>query len=250
MFGILYAFFWGTICGISNIKNGIEDYQWKKDAINEKSLGNNTANLYRDHKGVYRDLATKKPRILFYNHDGDACLSDINGNTVKNLSEEKREQEWKKRIISNNIRAAEYDIWNRRNSKKETKNGLKITGTIYKDVNTKEFYIKRIISWNPKTFFPSEEGESYCIAEFYMNIENAMLVDVTEKSSEISSDMANSNIFKVVPTREDIDNFINFFNDKQKFIGGWWDYYLRTYKKHSFPEIDDWTADHNKYLYK
>ena len=233
MFGILYALFCGGIYTIGKIRDGVEDSQWKSFAINEKKQGKNRANLYRDHRGVYRDLATGQPRIQFVNEYGEACLSDTNGNTVRNLKRERIDDEWRQRCneTKGNPKAVFYEYWDKKNSRLR-KDG-EICGRVYKDVETGELYFIRLIRWNldDKAINYCSQGDRHhtACAGFYMRVSDATLAGtIAGWEDHISAP-------DVKPTNEQILEFMDFFNRKQiECKGGW----LGSYSRYPTEEFD------------
>lgn len=237
MLGILYALFLGGAYTTGKIKNSIEDCEWKKFAIKEKREGRNKGNLYRDHKGIYRDLKTGQPRIKYWNKYGDACLADINGNNVRNVTRERIDEEWKKRCNEavGNPKAVFYEYWNKKNSRLK-ENGA-ICDYVYKDIKTGELYFKKKIEWDIKTkeyCYKISDRPAY--AEFYMKITDGTLVGVTDDWNKIQRN------FNIVPNDQQIIEFILFFNQKQK-EGGWLHYC--NHKKNQMKN----TNQHEFYLY-
>ena len=221
MFGVLYALLFGGACTIGKIKENIEDSQWKDYAIEKRNKGENRANLYRDHKGIYRDLDTGKPRVEYLNKYGEACLSDIHGNTVRNLTRERKDEEWRQRIkeTDGHPKAVFYEFWNKRNSK--LRDDGPICGNVYKDVETGELYFRRVIIWNCDDYTRGDFTKNNAmIAEFYMRVSDGTLAGTVEGWEKAQGGKLK---YYIVPSTEQIIDFMMFFNEKQK-EGGWKNY--------------------------
>lgn len=241
MFGLLYGLFFGGAYAASKISESIEDSQWKKHAIEEKNAGRNTENLYRDHKGIYRDLFTHQPRVQYVNKYGEACLSDIHGNTVRNLSEEKKNNEWIQRLKESDegVKAVFYEYWTKVNSR--LREDGPICGNVYKDVRTGELYFERTIIWDPVTFKQSNLlNPQAMVSKFYMRISDGTLAGRSDDWEEAYENRYKDTFLK--PTEAQAEEFILFFNEKQK--NGGWRYYSNDYSGlHIFKQ-------HDLYLYK
>ena len=218
MFGLIYAGIVGVTNAIGNLKNSIDDYDGKKRGIQRKANGGNTENIYFDHKGRIRDIQTNEFRDLRMKN-GDWILSDNNLNVLRNLSEEKRENEFLKlkNEADSDTKAVFYKHWSFNNTPIKIKS-TRITGDVYRDVHTNELYIVRYIAWNRDDLSEKMEiiGENGLTranmecADFYLNPNTAEIVDVTDqwKKKHKNADM------------DKINAFIEHFNNEQR-KGGW-----------------------------
>lgn len=224
MFGILYALLFGGACTVGKIRENIENSQWKDYAIDKRNKEENRENLYRDHRGIYRDLNTGQPRVQYFNKYGEACLSDIHGNTVRNLSREKINEEWMQRVkgTDGHPKAVFYETWNVKNSK--LREDGPICGDVYKDVQTGELYFKRVISWDRDNYAQGNfVKHNAMIYEFYMRISDGTLAGTVDEWEEKYEKFEKYRKFYIKPSEHQIIDFILFFNEKQK-EGGWKNY--------------------------
>ena len=94
---------------------------------------------------------------------------------------------------------------------------FKLTGTIFKDVRTGELYVERErLEWDKETMYEREIGRPSCSANFYMRVSDGMLVCLSDSEQP----RACEKLHREVPTKEEVERFIEFFNQKQR-EGGW-----------------------------
>ena len=214
MFGLIY----GAIVGIANLGSRIIDKNndrcGKERGLYRLSQGQNSENVYFDHRGRMKDLQTDADRSI-WRVNGDIILYDSKGKMLRNLSEEQRKKDYeqRKKDAPSNVRACYYETWTYSNSPLR-KGACRITGDIFLDNITGEKYLKRHITWNPNDL--SEDytwtvGE-FCGADFYMKVKNAELVDITDDWK--------SRVSITEDEMKQIQIFIKHFNEQQK-NGGW-----------------------------
>lgn len=218
MFGIIYAGVVAITNVIGHTQEYFDDLDGKKRGIQRRNRGENLENVYFDHRGRLRDIATNELRDIRM-QNGDWVLKDNNRNILRNLSEEKREAEYqkKKQEAPSGTKAIFYKSWNI-NDTPLKKSGYRITGDVYRDINTDKLYLLRYICWDrddlsDKQIVKYENGKSWVntyAAHFYLDTETAEIVDISDKSKEQLSDIELENAKK----------FIKHFNNEQR-KGGW-----------------------------
>ena len=207
MFGLLYAF--ANLMGItiSGTKRMIDNANYKdqgwKDYNNGTDLGKHT---YYDAEGKERDLTTN--HIMYtYRQNGDLFIEDTKTFQIRNLSEEKRNEEIRKARNTNpKLKAIFYKNWNHNNS------GLKdgswgIAGTVYKDVNNGQLYFRRFITWRKSDFSKAGIEGDYCSAYFYIRISDGKIESISDY--QVEKDIKNNE-------EKDYSDFILFFNSEQE----------------------------------
>ena len=218
MFGLLFTAASAIAYGISGAKMKMEDSMLKADAEKKAANGKNRSNTYTDHRGSTRDIKTNQLRFQSFDERGDVWLSDIHGNRLRNLSKEKRDEAFEeaKRKADPTTRAVKYDNWTRKNIRKRLNHDMDVlTGDVYRDVRNNDLYFERkYIEWNKDTLYSMQLSDtlktSRCCAHFYMRVSNGMLVGLSDRKQPDDNK----------PTEEEVQRFIEFFNQKQR-EGGW-----------------------------
>lgn len=221
MFGLIYMAANAIAYMVSGTKTAIDDHISKNEALRKEQGKKVKTNTYTDHRGMTRDITTNQIRRIYRDHTtGDAWLEDSHGKRIRNLSEEKREVEYKEKINKNiGVRAVSYTTWSIKDTPvRDDNDWFRLTGDIYKDVNNGELYVERnCIEWKENYYPPSGTNYNGCTyrANFYMKVSDGMLIGLNDTKQPESY----KELYKV-PTKEQIDSFIKFFNQKQK-EGGW-----------------------------
>ena len=238
MFGLIWGAIVGIGAAISGGKTAIENNESLYESINRDKK--EVENGHVPHKTYYKYTFSGKMKEVRYDnghqvfthHDssGDVIQEDMVTGERWNISESERNLKFEKEKrdeYNAGKKAIQYKNYYKYVYKKHpTMPGLDKTvdlGTVYKDVNTGELYVKRrlnIFSKSPTNrdkrldfldFMPSINN---CIQvlSFYMNL-NGMLVGLSD--TEINH--MKSNIYNVAyPTSEEINEYIKFFNQAQK----------------------------------
>lgn len=207
MFGFLYAF--ANLAGItiSGTKRMVDNANYREQGWKEYNDGIDSGkHIYFDAEGKQRDLSTN--HIMFtYRKNGDLYIEDTKTFQVRNLSEEKRNEEIKKiRDSKPEIKAIFYKHWDCVNS--ELKDGaVGIPGNVYKDIHNGQLYFERFITWRISDFSKAGIQGDYCSAYFYLRISDGKIVSVTD--DQIKKDKENNKTINY-------DDFITFFNSEQE----------------------------------
>ena len=229
MFGLFYMAANAIAYMVSGTKCAIEDHQSKERAIQKRSEGKNIENLYMDHRGTMRDITTNQIRHVYADKNGDAWLEDVHGNKLRNLSQEKRNVEFRENVKNNPGRkAVSYTFWNQRNSPVMIDERNRLTGEVFKDVDNGDLYLKRnFVMWDKETLYPKLIGYSRPTyrANFYLRINDGMIVGLNDDDKQPENIYKGKELF-LTPNEEEVNEFIESFNKKQK-EGGWQNSYYR-----------------------
>ena len=219
MFGFLYAIGLGIGGLIHGVKTSARDAELKEKWSELERNGENLGHIYMDSKGHFRTLRSGQIVIPTLKN-GDSVIEDLHGNVLYNISQEKREKDFKEKVKENNgkERAIYYTVYDCKTTPIQSKSEV-VTGTVYRDVYNNALYFKRIFywtdddmsyenAWGIKCDFLRKQKYSYCKV-FYMDINTAKLVDVAE---------TDSTKFNAPPDK--CQEFIKYFNKAQD-NGGW-----------------------------
>ena len=206
MFGLFYVFAHFVGLTVSGTKRSVENMHYKEQGWekykNGTDLGKHT---YYDAEGKERDLTSN--HIMFtYRKNGDLYIEDTKTFKVRNLSEEKREENIQ-RIKKENpsVKAVFYKFWDHSNS--ELRDGVYgIPGKIFKDVNNGQLYFERYITWQKNDFSKAGIRGNYQSAYFYLRVSDGKIVSISDM--QIEEDKKRN-------MTENYDEFIKFFNAEQ-----------------------------------
>lgn len=208
MFGLLYALTNLTGIVVSGTKRMFDNAYYKDQGWKEYKNGDNLkAHTYYDAEGKQRDLTTN--HIMFtYRHNGDLFIEDTKTFKVRNLSEEKREEDIRK-IKANNphIKAVFYKYWDHSNSELKDETSCGIPGKVFRDINNGQLYFERYITWRKNDYSKSGIRGDYCSAYFYIKVSDGKIVSPSDKQIELDKKKG-----EVV----NYDDFIQFFNSEQE----------------------------------
>ena len=244
MFGLLYMASNAIAYLFSWTKTSYDDYCHKQDAIKNERNEKVKTNTYTDHRGCTRDIVTNGLRYTNKDHStGDIWLEDVNGKKIRNLSQEKRNIEFEENKRNNpDKRAIKYTVWDHNTTQiKDMNEWFRLEETIYKDVNNGDLYIIRNnIEWQEDLYrydiFNNYEGNIYR-ANFYMRVKDGFLVGLND--DEQPKPYKTKYHDYVMPDNEEIERFIQFFNQKQK-EGGW----KHSKERDSGKEVTNYKSDY------
>lgn len=207
MFGVFYIL--ANLVGItvSGTKRWIDNSVYKNEGWeryhNGTDLGKHT---YYDAEGKERDLTSN--HIMFtYRQNGDLYIEDTKTFKRRNLSEEKRNREFEE-VKKNNpeIKAVFYKNWGFSDS--EIRDGsLGVPGKVFRDVNNRQLYFERYITWRKSDYSKAGIYGDNCSAYFYIRISDGMIESVAD--TQVDIDKKNNR-------EEDYSGFISFFNSEQE----------------------------------
>lgn len=210
MFGLFYMIYNLIGITISGTKRSIDNIYFKQQGKKRYNNGEDFgAHIYYDAEGKARDLSTN--HIMFtYRKDGDLYIEDTKTSKVRNLSEEKRNEKIQDIKRTNpEIKAVYYTYWNQENSQLSI-GTRKITGKVFKDVNNKQLYFERYITWRNDDFSKPGYRGNFSAAYFYLRISDGKIISISDRQREIDK---NNNV------KKDYSCFIKFFNSEQD-LGG------------------------------
>ena len=244
MFGLIYGLFVGTGLFGHKIKTDIYDINEREKAKFKRDYGMNRAGVYTDYKGRTRDIDTGELRMVWPDKYGDVWVEDFKGNKLRNITQERLMDEAKERSMkAPEDRAVEYAFWGWSDSKRKLDQHYPIMGDIFIDVRTGELYVTRTIEWFVENGYRGNSISDYSkskhltkkMAEFYMRLSDAMLVDVSDKYKKMEK------IGNWITSEKEIKNFIEFFNEKQNQVGSW-------YNAYDYERINELTPLLKKYI--
>lgn len=228
MFGLIYALFTGIAYTISGIKCNADDAWHQKQGKIREAQGKNPHHTYFDRKGVERDLTTSAIRHTVQDWDTeDVWLTDVRGNKLRNLSEEKRIRnlaEAKAKVDPDTI-AIKYQTWTDKTTPLKSEKSLdNVGGDVYVNLETGETYFKRRFIWNDDYENLDGKIKPGChIGIFYMDTEDARLVCPADEMKSTRENYASDKWASDSQMR----SFIRHFNYKQKKGGFIESEYLR-----------------------
>jgi len=232
MFAIIYGLFNVIGLTISGAIAGKDNYDCMKRAEERKRNNENPHNIYYDRKGAMRDLTTHKNVSIDYigceSEGKDQYMRDMYGHPIKNLSEERRQQN-----LVNAKKDARRTVceWKSIPLDKHLVEGYPAyEGKVYKDLHTGAEYVCRCFP------YPKEITEQHGYCKCYMNIENGLLVREAD-SQKYDRQRGLYNF-----SEETVYAFIQFFNKKQQAEG----YYLDS----NIPEVSGWEQKESKHAYR
>ena len=230
MFGIVMAIMSLGHATIDGIKKVREDSFAIKRAQERKANGTDYTNTYFDWQGTRKDLDTHQYRRVDFEaveHYGkDQCIYDINGNVVRNLSNERRE---KKYNDAQNISLATgrtvvlyrdgNGVYNGKTHREFGGDGY-CEGPQFKDLKTGEMYVARwfIVKGKDKTDTDA--------INYYMTLDGLL---VREADSTIKKRKQN----EVKVSKETSLDFMKQFNEQQK-QNGWYNTKDKMFFKDAF----------------
>lgn len=199
MFGLIYLATSTVASIVSGVKGAHENSECIKRGKERKRKGQNIANIYYDRLGTTRDLDTHDivsvDHIYCESRGEDACVRDLYGNVLRNLSEEKRTERWNA-IQMNNPNGDTVCFW-----KPHSVNNA-IWGNQYKDLKTERIFVARNFK------YPTSYGTCGASGDFYMDCQTGLLVRET--------DMYKKRRDKNRVSDELVERFIIEFNNRQK----------------------------------
>ena len=206
MFGLFYMFTNLIGLTISGTKRFLDNDYYKEQGWKEYNNGVGfKTHTYYDSEGVQRDLTTNNIMQTYW-QNGDVFLRDTKTGKIRNLSEEKNLGEIEDVKKNNpNVKAILYKHWDMSNT--ELRDGsCRITGTVYRDVNDKQLYFERYITWRKSDYSKAGVRGDYCAAYFYLRISDGMIVSISDRQVELDKK------YNII---EDYESFIEFFNSEQ-----------------------------------
>ena len=224
MFGLVYALTKIAATVFTSSKAAIEEHKAIQEGYKAKEQGNNLANVYSDRLGHLRDLDTRES-VMIDNiskeaNGEDAYLRNKYGEPVRNLSEEKREKEYKEAQANRDLRRTVCEWKGPWSTSYVGINGRPYySGIQYKDLDNGRIYVCRLFKF-PKELNIIGSGN------YYMDVRTGLLVRETD------SQKVNRQNGKYTVSEEDNQKFIDYFNGKQNSTG-----YIGNSKN---PEKLDW----------
>lgn len=216
MFGLLCfgAMVVGTV--YSGLKAGSENAQHMKIAEVKRRTGNNRANIYHDRHGATRDLNTGK-RVTIDNlyiaesKGKDAWMYDEKGKPIRNLSEEIRDENYR-RFIRSDHTGKTVAPWKKGCSYAYVgRDGNPYaSGDQYKDLRNYRVYVCRRFEF-PKEVDSAPYNRGW--GNYYMDIKTGLLVRETDSQKESRA----KGEYKYSEAMNQA--FIDYFNQKQSTTG-------------------------------
>lgn len=230
MFGIIMAVVSLGHATIDGIKKVREDSYAIKRAQERKANGADYTNTYFDWRGVRKDLDTHQYREvdpeLVEHYGKDQCMYDINGNVVRNFSEERRAKKYKdaqNMALATGRTVVLYrdgnGVYNGKTHREFGGDGY-CEGPQFKDLKTGEMYVAR------RLFVKGKDKTDMGCIYYYMTLDGLL---VREADSIIKKRKQN----EIKVSKETSLDFIKQFNEKQR-QNGWYDTKDKMFFKDAF----------------
>ena len=181
---MLFLYVFSMICG----KLGWAYQQNKMNRQTYKQTYDSSNNTYIDWKGTRRDATTNEPYVILKDKNGDLIRKDINWNTIKNYSLEKRTLKFMSDNGYSVIPLSDVNV-----------NHSGLQGIRYKDKKSGDIYVIR------QFMIKNDKTNKKRPVHFFMNINTLHLVRIVDYYEWI---------YNYIP-KETIDSFINNFNYRQ-----------------------------------
>lgn len=233
MFGIIMGLFAtgrAMIDGAKRISEGVQGYN---RGLLRKENGSDNTNTYFDWRGIRRDLDTHEIRFvdpkLNESYGQDQCIRDVYGNVVRNLSEERRQEQFNEAKRKGDRTVVLYDntgIVIKTSKSQNIKDYCE--GPQFKDLENGSMYVARCFKLKN---LKRGDSEDVGYVKFYMNFDGLL---VREADSVAHKRKQGVN----VPSPEEVNVFIRNFNEKQISGNGWNNCKDKMYHKDSFGNLD------------
>lgn len=245
MFGIIYALICTGAALVNAANNGISNAQGKQWAREQEAAGREMYGTYFDYRGVRRDIKTNEYRNVDFaivENDGkDRCVRGLHGEVIRNLTEEEANRR-KQVAIAEGRTAYLYrkygnGIYNGSYHRDHGGDGF-CEGTQFKDLKTGQIYVGRRFFVNDPALKRDGlfGGNTMC---FYMNLDGLLV-------READCEMFKRRRGELVPSRKNVANFIEEFNEKQLHGNGYKGWKDKMYHKDAFGKV----SGKNQYAFK
>lgn len=208
--------------GIGFIKNKISHSNTtkalKEDSIRQYKEGKNPSGTYMDSHWRERDIFTNKIVYRGFNRAGDKIIEDEKGNIIRNITEQKRKDNFKEKVLEGE-KYIFWQEWNNLYSGISDSNGGKVYGKIFKKADTGELVIEK----NAWVTCDNLEYIPDCLIDPYRKKHDWYSIQYIRMYIGLNDGLIKDFINSKEPdfiVKDIQDRFFDFFNEEQQ-MGGW-----------------------------